>query len=163
MKLGVRRALAAWVAAALLCVSARASAQAEATLPEAALTPSENAQLRSLQLKLDDVSEERAGTSTVLPWTVLAIGVGAILVGGTLGIVGVASCDDSCTSPFWPSWVVVGGAGVATAGLIWVRLVQEDIAELETRRFHLQMQIDGYETLRTPRGQRALVQIGATF
>jgi hypothetical protein len=160
MKLGVRSSLAAWVAAALLCVSTRAWAE---PLPEPTLSPGESSQLRSLELKLDDVSAERASTSTVLPWAVVGVGIAAILVGGSLGIAKVASCDESCTSAFWPSWLVVGGAGLSAAGLIWLRLVQEDIAELESRRYHLQMQIDGYETLREARSQRALLQVSATF
>jgi hypothetical protein len=152
------RLLAAWVAVTLVTVSTAARAQ------EAQLTPAEHSQVRELELRLDDVRSERAATSTVLPWAVVAIGVTSMVVGTAIGLEHVASCDgDSCSSAFWPSWLVVGGAGVSTAGLIWLKLVSEDVAELESRRYQLEMQLDAYETLREARGQRALVQLSGTF
>lgn len=154
------RLLAAWVAAALVTVSTVARAQS-AQVP---LTPAESSQLRHLELRLDDVDGERAATSTLLPWTVVVLGLSAVVLGTTLGAAGVGSCeDDSCSSPLWPTWAVVIGAGVTTGGLVWLKLVREDIAELESRRYHLQMQIDGYEVLREARGQRAVLQVGGTF
>lgn len=155
-----RRSLALCVAVALATVSSVARAEA---LPEPTLTPAESGQLRQLQLRLDDIDLERAGTSTVLPWTVVALGVGAMLVGGTLGLARVASCEDSCTSPFWPTWVLVGGAGVSTAGLIWLKLVHEDLAELQSRRYHVQTQIDAYELIQKARSEHALIQVRGTF
>lgn len=156
------RVLAAWVAATLLTISSGARAQEAA--PSADLTPAERGQVRQLELRLDEVSSERADTSTVLPWTVVAVGVSAIVFGSVLGLEKIYGCeDDSCTSPFWPTWVVVGGAGVSTAGLIWLKLVTEDIAELESRRYHLQMQLDAYRTLREARTARAVLQLRGTF
>jgi hypothetical protein len=152
------RLLAAWVAATLVTVSTAARAQ------DAKLTPAERSQVRRLELHLDDVRGERVATSTVLPWTVVAIGVTSMVVGTVIGFEKIYGCDDdSCSSPFWPTWLVAGGAGVATAGVIWLRLVSEDIAELESRRYQLQMQLDAYETLRQARGERALLQIRGTF
>lgn len=169
MKLAVR-SLAAWVAAGALAVStgARAHAQqarapVELDAGPVELTPPESAQLRSLQLRLDEVAAEEADTSVVLPWGVVALGVGAIVLGVALGAERVASCDESCDGPFWPAWLVVGGAGVTTGGLIWLKLVYEDVAELQSRRYHLEMQIDGYETLREARKSRALLNVGGRF
>jgi hypothetical protein len=100
----------------------------------------------------------------VLPWAVVAIGVTSIVIGTAIGLENVASCEgDSCSSPFWPTWLVVGGAGVSTAGLIWLKLVTEDIAELESRRYQLQMQLDAYETLREARTQRAVLRVSGSF
>jgi hypothetical protein len=152
------RVLAAWVAVTLATVSTAARAQ------EAGLTTPERSQIRQLELRLDDVRDERAATSTVLPWTVVAIGITAMVIGTAMGLEGIASCEgDSCSSPFWPTWLVVGGAGASTAGLIWLRLVHEDLAELESRRYQLQMQLDAYETLREARGERALLHVRGTF
>lgn len=152
------RLLAAWVAVTLVTVSPAARAE------DAQLTPPERSQVRQLELRLDDVRGERADTSTVLPWAVVAIGITSIVLGAAIGLENVASCDDdSCSSPFWPTWMVVGGAGVSTAGVIWLKLVSEDIAELESRRYQLQMQLDAYETLREARTQRAVLQLRGTF
>lgn len=166
------RVLAAWVVCGALAVSNAASAQALENQPSAddptpaplaELSPPETAQLRSLQLRLDEVASEEAGTSTVLPWTVVVLGVSAVVLGTALGVEQVASCDESCPSPFWPTWVLVAGAGVTTGGIIWLKLVREDIAELRSRRFHLELQIDGYETLREARRDRALLRVGGRF
>jgi hypothetical protein len=166
--LPVARVLAVWVAATLVTVSTIARAQAvepPAELPAPRLlTAAESSQQRQLMLRLDDINDERAGTGTVVPWTVIAVGVAAMVVGVSVGIQRVASCEqESCSSPFWPGWLVVGGAGVATGGLLWLKLVREDIAELESRRYHLEQQIDAYEVLREARAQRALLHVRATF
>jgi len=154
------RLLAAWVAATLVTVSTVARAQSA----ENQLTPAESSQLRQLELHLDDVNDERASTSTLLPWTVVVLGISAIVLGTGVALSGIDSCgEDSCSSPLWPTWVVVGGTTAATGGLIWLKLVKEDIAELESRRYHLQMQIDGYELMREARSERALIQVGGTF
>ena len=91
-------------------------------------------QAAALRAKLTSVNEEREDSSTLLPWLVLATGIAAVAVGTTIGIVRTLDCDDSCTSPFWPSWLLVGGAAVSTAGLVWLQLAREDQAELESRR-----------------------------
>lgn len=154
------RLLAAWVAVTLVTVSTVARAQAA----ERPLTPAESSQQRQLVLKLDEVQGERASTSTVLPWTVVALGVGAIVLGASVGLERMHACGEgSCSSPFWPGWIVAGGAGVATGGLIWLKLVNEDIAELESRRYHLQQQLDAYQVLREARSPSALLQVGGTF
>jgi hypothetical protein len=152
------RLLAAWVAVTLVTVSTAARAQ------HAELTAAEHSQIRQLELRLDDVKGERAAASTLLPWAVLAIGVTSVVLGTAIGVGSVASCDDeSCSSPFWPTWMVVGGAAVSTASVIWLKLVSEDIAELESRRYQLQMQLDAYETLREARTERAVLQLRGTF
>jgi hypothetical protein len=161
------RLLAAWVAVTLITVSTVARAQSAEQPTEVRLTPAESAQERELQLRLDDINSERASarTSTVVPWTVVALGVAAMVVGVSVGLEGVASCDEeSCTGPFWPGWLVIGGAGASTGGLIWLRLARENIAELDSRRYHLQQQLDAYEVLREARAsQRALLHVQATF
>lgn len=161
-----RRLLVAWVAASVLAVSTSSRVRAQAVAPELAsgtLTEAESSQLGALRLRLAALDAEQADTSTVAPWAVLALGITATVVGVALGVGRAASCDDSCSSPFWPAWLVVGGATVSTAGLLWLRLVHEDIAELQSRRFQVQMQIDGYETLRQARIERATLHVRAAF
>jgi len=162
------RLLAVWVAATLATVSTVARAQAVEQQPsaEVRLTPAESSQERQLLLRLDDVDSERAATrsSTVVPWTVIAVGVAAMVVGVSFGLERVASCDqESCSSPFWPGWLVIAGGTLSTGGLIWLRLAREDIAELDSRRYQLEQQLDAYQILREARAQRALLQVRATF
>jgi hypothetical protein len=161
------RLLAAWVAVTLITVSTVARAQSAAQPAEVRLTPAESGQERELQLRLDDIDSERAGarTSTVVPWTVVALGIAAMVVGLSIGLERVASCEmESCTSPWWPGWLVAGGAGISTGGLIWLRLARENIAELDSRRYHLQQQLDAYEVLREARAsQRGLLHVRAAF
>jgi len=158
-----RRFIAAWVALCWLTVSAGARADALTGSSPPALSAPERSQLRSLELRLDEVAMQEAGTSAVLPWAVVALGVGATLLGLGVGAYRVASCDGSCTGPFWPGWLVVGGGTATTAGLIWLRLLHEDLAELKSRRYQLQMQIDAYEIVRQGRGEQAVLRVQGSF
>jgi len=159
------RLLAAWVAVTLVTVSTVARAQSAAPPPaDLRLTAAESSQERQLQLRLDEVNGERASVGTTLPWAVIAVGIAAAVIGTTVAVARVEGCEqESCTSPIWPAWLVVGGITVSAGGVVWLRLVSEDIAAIETRRYHLQQQIDAYEVMREARGQRALLHVRATF
>jgi hypothetical protein len=103
-----------------------------------------------LQKKLAGLTRERAESSTVLPWLTLATGLAAVAVGASLGIGQVLDCNDSCSMPFWPSWLLVGGAAVATAGIVWLQVAREGQDELDSRRYHIVLQLEGYEREREP-------------
>jgi hypothetical protein len=160
------RLLAIWVATTLATVSTVARAQAVEPPPTLQLTAAESSQERQLLLRLDDIDSERASTraATILPWTVIAVGVAALAIGVGVGVESVASCNrETCSSASWPGWLVIGGGTVATGGLIWLKLVREDISELDSRRYHLEQQLEAYKVLREARAQRALLNVRATF
>jgi hypothetical protein len=114
--------------------------------PPLVLSPSvERAQLASLRGRLLAVERERDDVNLVLPWSVFAIGAAALVVGSVLGIERAIACDASCSGPFWPSWLVVGGATVGSLGLVWLRLEHEELSALRSRHYHLKNQLEAYE------------------
>jgi hypothetical protein len=125
----------------------------DAVLSEDMMAPSsqglsadaERAQLAKLRAELLQLEREQDDVDQVLPWSVLALGAAAVIVGTVLGIERASACDASCPGPFWPSWLVVGGATVGTLGLVWLKLEHEELSALRSRHYHLQNQIDAYE------------------
>lgn len=105
----------------------------------------EHEQMTTLKRRLRDLELEQAETSTVLPWSTLIVGIAAMVLGVAIGVESAVSCDSSCTSEFWPGWVVTGGATVSTVGLLWLKLTEEELAELRSRHYHLQNQVEYIE------------------
>jgi hypothetical protein len=103
--------------------------------------PRVDAGLAQLQLKLQDVNDERAHTTRLLPWLSVGLGAGAVLVGASAGAVHVLSCDDSCRSPNWITIAVVVGATVATLGAIWVLHRDANLRELDSQRYQLEQEL----------------------
>ena len=124
------------------------AAQMKAEAPVEAL-PALRAQRQrrehDLQLALGRVQRERADTSALSAWLFTAVGVGVLVTGLAAGAVGALGCKRSCSTPFWPGWLVVGGATMTTAGVVWIRLKQHDIAELELRRVDLEQELQRVE------------------
>ena len=57
------------------------------------------------------------------------------LPGAAIGTGLVIACEeDSCTGPYWPTWLVIGGSLVGSLGTLWVVLEERDLAELKIRR-----------------------------
>jgi hypothetical protein len=109
-------------------------------------------QLGGLKLRLLEIERERDDTSTLLPWTVIVVGVVATALGAGIGIARTVSCDGSCRGDFWPGWVVLGGATVGSLGVLWLLLTEEELSALRSRHYHLQTQIDAIELNRTLTG-----------
>ncbi|HMI90914.1 MAG TPA: hypothetical protein VK509_06095, partial [Polyangiales bacterium] len=85
--------------------------------------------------------DERDGHLWV-PWAMTGTGVASVAAGLLIGALPTAACDDSCGRPFWPAWLVVGGAALATAGTIWLVINDHDQAELRFRRERIQQQLE---------------------
>ena len=95
-----------------------------------------------LTLALEAVEREEQHTSRLLPLLTTGVGIALALTGIAVGAGKVLTCDDSCTMPFWPAWLVVGGGTVATAGGIWIARTDRDIAELHSQRFQIERELD---------------------
>jgi len=96
----------------------------------------------ALTRDLQAVEREEQDTSRLLPLLTAGTGIALLAVGVAVGAGKALSCDDSCTMPFWPAWLVVGGGTVATGGGIWLALKERDIAELQSRRFQIERELD---------------------
>jgi hypothetical protein len=135
--------------------------EAEAAADDAALAASreELAQRRvfELQRALQEVRREREDSSLLLPWLVTSAGIAMAAVGIGVGL-SDALCDDTCTGPFWASWLVMAGATAGTAGGLWLTLEQHDRTELRRRHERIQREIQYLEWSTAPtqaRGARA--------
>src|SRR5262245_14256077 len=94
---------------------------------------------------LRTVQREEQDSSRLLPLLVTGMGITLLLTGVAVGASEVLRCDDSCTMPFWPAWFVVGGGTVATAGGIWLARTDHDIAQLHSKRFQIERELQYLE------------------
>jgi hypothetical protein len=99
-------------------------------------------QRSSLQRKLEHVQSEREHTSTLVPWIVTGIGIAALVTGLVAGVGSALSCKGSCSTAFWPGWLVVGGTTAGAVGVVWLEHKRHDIAELELRRKQLEQELE---------------------
>jgi hypothetical protein len=131
--------------------------------PSAAVDASD----KKLQSELASVRYEQEHSSTLLPWVVTATGAALLMTGLIAGLHAVLSCGDaSCKSPWWPGWVVVAGATTGIAGVIWLRLDYRDMAELQSRRYQLERDLEHSRINAAPlpaSGPRAALQFRAVF
>jgi hypothetical protein len=129
MKLGLPCALAC-----LLCLHAgELHAQAVQQAPE------------QLRLQLKQVEAERAATSNFLPWLTVGVGGGTVLGAAVAGSIHVMQCDPGCSTPNWVAFAVVAGGLVAILGGLWVIHRDDDIRELDSRRYQLQEEMLHFE------------------
>jgi hypothetical protein len=132
---------------------AQAEAVDEAASPENAVSDAEavaNAKARvqrrsSVEHALSKARAERDNASTLAPWLLTASGIAAIAVGVGWGAGKTLNCERSCTTSFVPGWIVVGGTGLLTAGIIWLSIETHDIAELDRRRHSLEQELQYLE------------------
>ena len=113
-------------------------------------------QRRKLQGQLQEVELERADTSRLWPLLTLVVGGVAALGGMVAGVAGGAGCPAGCEAPPWAGAVVLSGAFVGGVGLLWWRLVEEDIAEIESRRFQIRRDLDRLDAASAPAARAAL-------
>lgn len=140
--------------ACLLCLHA-GLLQAQAAPP----APKGPEQLR---LELKHVEAERASTSNFFPWLTVAVGGGTVVVSGVVGSVHAAQCKPGCSTPNWVAFAVVAGGLVAILGGLWVIHRDDDIRELESRRYQLQEELLQFQHAELQR-QRAFASNPAWF
>jgi hypothetical protein len=104
-----------------------------------------------------------------MPWVVTVTGAALMLTGLIFGVHAVLSCPhDSCKSPWWPGWVVVGGSTIGMAGAVWLRLEYRELAELQSRRYQLERDLERSRINAAPlpssaNGPQAALQFRTTF
>jgi hypothetical protein len=121
--------------------------------------------LQTLQRALQQVQQEQEDSSLLLPWLVTSAGL-AMMAVGIGGGLSDALCDDSCTGPFWGSWLVMGGALASGAGTLWLTLEHLDRTELQRRHDSIRRELQYLEWSAAPvapRGARAALSLRLKF
>jgi hypothetical protein len=111
---------------------------------------------------LKRVEDERASTTHFWPWLAVGVGVGASVGSAAYGAIYAIDCDSDCSAPTWVSLVVVAGAAVAALSMIWLVRTDEDIRELESRKYHLERDLERLSRAsrsQPARAQNALVTV----
>lgn len=107
--------------------------------PEAAAQASD----AKLHNELAKVRYEQEHPGLLAPWIVTVTGAALMMTGLIFGVHAVLSCpEDSCRSPWWPGWVVVGGATAGIAGAVWLRIEYREQAELQSRRYQIERDLE---------------------
>ncbi|HEX2677670.1 MAG TPA: hypothetical protein VHM19_13555 [Polyangiales bacterium] len=125
-----------WLACALALSSLPARAQ-DVRAQEASADA-----VARLERELREARADRASTTRLWPLLTLGIGIGALLAGTIVGADEALSCDHTCHAPPWVSVAVVGGAAVATGGLIWLQWTNASIRVEDTRVRRLEDELD---------------------
>jgi hypothetical protein len=112
--------------------------------------------MRELERKLQQAERERDDHSLLLPAALTITGVAALLTGLVAAAAPSITCDDSCSQPFWPSWLAIGGATVGTAGAIWLHHALRDRQELDAKVHGLERDLDYEHVDAAPRAQLTL-------
>ena len=95
-----------------------------------------------LELDLKKIEAEREGYSRFWPWFTLTAGA-AMTVGGTVvGAGKVYSCDGGCSTSAWIGIIVATGTLVATVGTIWIVRANRDVADIDSRKYQLEQEIE---------------------
>jgi hypothetical protein len=94
-----------------------------------------------LRLQLKQVEAERADTNNLLPWLTVALGGGTVVGSAIAGSIHAIRCEPGCTTPNWVAFAVVAGGLVAILGGLWVIHRDNDIRELDSRRYQLQEEL----------------------
>lgn len=104
--------------------------------------PADPVRLAQIERDLALVRDEQASTTTLWPVLTIALGVAAVATAATAGAVEALSCNDTCHADGWQGITVMGGAAVATAGVVWLRWTHDDLRELASRRYRLERERD---------------------
>jgi hypothetical protein len=119
-----------------------------------------------LTRELHAVEREQQDTSRLIPMLVTGTGIAVLVTGIAVAAGRTLACDDSCRMPFWPAWLVVAGGTLTTGGGIWWALKDRDLAELRSRRFQIERELDYLKwsaALRLPQAPRAAFTLRWAF
>jgi len=103
---------------------------------------SADTQTANLKVRLQQVQRERDGMTNLWPWLVVGAGAGAALFATATGAGYALACHGECGTHSWVAAVVVVGVGVATLGAIWLIRSDRDIAEVESRRYQIERDLE---------------------
>jgi hypothetical protein len=95
-----------------------------------------------LEEGLRKVEAERQAYSRFWPWFTLTAGTALTVGGVAAGAAHVYGCDGGCSTSAWVGIVVVTGTLVATLGTIWVVRANADVREIDSRRYHLEQEME---------------------
>jgi hypothetical protein len=88
------------------------------------------------------VEAERENYSRFWPWFTLTTGAALTAGSVAVGAGHVFGCDNGCSTSAWIGILVATGTLVATLGTIWVVRSNAGLAEIDSRRYHLQQEIE---------------------
>lgn len=95
-----------------------------------------------LDSDLRKVEAERENYSRFWPWFTLTTGAALTAGSVAVGAGHVFGCDNGCSTSAWIGILVATGTLVATLGTIWVVNSNAGLAEIDSRRYHLQQEIE---------------------
>jgi hypothetical protein len=88
------------------------------------------------------VEAERENYSRFWPWFTLTTGAALTAGSVAVGAGHVFGYDNGCSTSAWIGILVATGTLVATLGTIWVVSSNAGLAEIDSRRYHLQQEIE---------------------
>lgn len=88
------------------------------------------------------IEAERDQYSRFWPWFTLTSGVALTVGSVAVGAAHVFGCDGGCSTSAWIGGMVAAGTFVATLGTIWVVNSNVGLAEIDSRRYHLEQEIE---------------------
>jgi hypothetical protein len=95
-----------------------------------------------LEANLSKVDAEREEYSRFWPWFTLTTGVALTAGAVAVGAAHVFGCEGGCRTSAWIGIAVAAGTLVSTLGTIWVVNSNAGLAEIDSRRYHLQQEIE---------------------
>jgi hypothetical protein len=121
------------------------TAQADAPVEALSAANTRQQQMSELRVAIEHVQDKREHTSTLSAWLFTAAGVALAATGLAIGAGSALGCKGSCTTTFWPGWLVIGGTTMGTVGIVWIVRKEHDIAELTSRRYQLEQELQRVE------------------
>jgi hypothetical protein len=95
-----------------------------------------------LETDLRKVEAEREDYSRFWPWFTLTTGAALTVGSVAVGAGHVFGCDGGCSTSAWIGILVATGTLVATLGTIWVVNANVGLAEIDSRKYHLEQEIE---------------------
>jgi len=124
--------------------SAQGQGQGDDAEAEGAAPFSEKHDVGASRLDTDllKVEAERENYSRFWPWFTLTTGAALTAGSVAVGAGHVFACDNGCSTSAWIGILVATGTLVATLGTIWVVSSNAGLAEIDSRRYQLQQEIE---------------------
>lgn len=109
---------------------------------DAAMSEKHDVGVSRLEDNLRKVEAEREEYSRFWPWFTLTSGVALTAGSVAVGAAHVFGCDNGCSTSAWVGILVATGTLVATLGTIWVVNANQGLADIDSRHYHLQQELE---------------------